>query len=36
MNFIENRIDVIKEFNLSGHAVWALRYGTDEMWNLLK
>lgn len=33
---LKNRIDVIKEFNLSGHAVWALKYGTDDMWNLLK
>ena len=33
---LKNRIDIIKNYNLSGHAIWALRYGTDEMWNLLK
>ncbi|MBP1927198.1 spore germination protein YaaH [Sedimentibacter acidaminivorans] len=31
-----NRLDIIKKYNLSGYAVWAFKYGTDEMWELLK
>lgn len=33
---LRNRINIIKRYNLSGHAVWALSYGTNEMWELLK
>jgi len=33
---LKNRMDIVKKYNLTGRAVWALRYGTDEMWSLLK
>lgn len=31
-----SRMEIIKKYNLAGCAVWALRYGTDEMWNLIE
>lgn len=32
---LKNRIDIIKKYDLAGYAIWALDYGTEEMWNLL-
>jgi len=33
---LRSRLDIIRSFDLSGYAVWAFRYGTDEMWSILE
>lgn len=33
---LQNRIDIAKRYNLAGYAVWALSYGTDGMWSMLR
>lgn len=33
---LNNRIDIVDKYNLSGTAVWCLDYGIESMWNELK
>jgi spore germination protein YaaH len=33
---LKNRLDIINKYDLLGYAVWAFKYGNDEMWEVLK
>ncbi len=33
---LENRLDLVYDFDLAGVAVWALDYGTPEMWEVIE
>lgn len=33
---LTNRLDILNKYNLSGYAVWALKYGNNEVWQLFE
>ena len=33
---LTSRMNIVKKYNLVGKGVWALNFGTEEMWELLR